>query len=80
MNELRPKAPNLSNNQLTCMMSEAHVKDVASVNVLIKCFFDQILRFVSGQMADSVQKQRRFTQTVQVSYIHLHIVTWRRGI
>jgi hypothetical protein len=38
------------------MMSEAHVKHVARVNVLIKCFFDQILRFVSGQMADSVQK------------------------
>ena len=55
-------------------MSEAHVKHVASVNVLIKCFFDQILRFVSGQMADSVQKSGFFRRTIQVWCVHLHML------
>ncbi len=37
-------------------MSETHVENVACMNVMIKSLFNQILRFVTGQMADSIMK------------------------
>ena len=38
---------------LTRVVSESHVKDVTDVNVLVERFFDEILRFVTGQVSNT---------------------------